>query len=189
MATAQTYKLITSISDRWLSLIWNHSRFPWPLSVEVNQTDQSLIVIPVGDDVNGTGDNDDPGYGLVEGKVLVQQSTNGSWGALQGRSIPYHHSGVSKLTKQPWLKMILKIIGDYTIDYFAYKCVHLYMYSNPLFARSYILTLPVPLMKEMRFRQTGRRIRITLKLIGRAGPRAKARASYSREMSSVKCHV
>ena len=39
------------------------------------------------------------------------------------------------------------------------------------------LTLPVPLMKEMRFLQTGRRTRIMLKLIGRAGPRANARAS------------
>ena len=41
------------------------------------------------------------------------------------------------------------------------------------------LTLPVPLMKEMRFLQTGRRMRMALKLMGRAGPLANANASYT----------
>ena len=39
------------------------------------------------------------------------------------------------------------------------------------------LTLPVPLIFEMRLRQIGRRIIITLKLMGRAGALAMANAS------------
>ncbi len=49
-------------------------------------------------------------------------------------------------------------------------------------------TLPVPLIKEMRFRHTGSKIRMTLKLMGRDGPRANARASYKRE-TKFKAHV
>ena len=36
----------------------------------------------MGNDVHGTGDHDHPGYGLVEGKVLVQESLHLPWRAL-----------------------------------------------------------------------------------------------------------
>ena len=41
----------------------------------------------------------------------------------------------------------------------------------------YTLTLVQPRMTEMMFRHTGRRMRIMLKLIGKAGPLANAKAS------------
>ena len=40
--------------------------------------------------MDGTADDDHPGYGLVEGKVLVQHSANGAWGTLRGREHHYH---------------------------------------------------------------------------------------------------
>ena len=46
-------------------------------------------------------------------------------------------------------------------------------------------TLPVPRMNEMRFRQIGNRIMMMLKLMGSAGPRANARASYGGEIITV----
>ena len=42
-------------------------------------------------------------------------------------------------------------------------------------------TFPVPLIKEMRFRQTGRRIRMMLKFIGSDGPLANASASCKKK--------
>ena len=50
-------------------------------------------------------------------------------------------------------------------------------------------TLPVPRMNEMRFRQIGNRIMIMLKLMGSAGPRANARASYVGEIIAVNLSI
>ena len=60
-----------------------------------------------------------------------------------------------------------------------------------IYACTYVMnfTLPVPRMNEMRFRQIGSRIMIMLKLMGSAGPRANARASYGGEIIAVNLSI
>jgi len=75
------------------------ARLPRPLVVEVvlgDQSDEPLVVVPVGDDVHSTGHHDHPGYGLVEGEVLVQQTLYLPWRTLQGRGGEGRGGGVPR---------------------------------------------------------------------------------------------
>ena len=58
-----------------LGIIWNVPELPGESGSKRGQSgcgQESLIVVPVSNDVNGTGEDDHPGNGLVEGQVLVQ---------------------------------------------------------------------------------------------------------------------
>ena len=58
----------------WLSFVGYPSQLLWKLFSEIclgGRGQKSLVVVPVSDDVNGAGENNDPGNGFMEGKVLV----------------------------------------------------------------------------------------------------------------------
>ena len=68
-----------------LGIIWNAPELPWKSGSVVSERwsgEKSLVVVPVSDDVDGTGENNHPGYGLVEGEVFVQKTFDGARGAL-----------------------------------------------------------------------------------------------------------
>ena len=57
-----------------LSCIGYPSQLLWKLFSELclgGRGQKSLVVVPVSNDVNGAGENNDPGNGFMEGKVLV----------------------------------------------------------------------------------------------------------------------
>ena len=58
----------------WLSSIGYPSQLLWKLFSEqclCGCGQKSLVVVPVSDDVHGARENNDPGNGFMEGKVLV----------------------------------------------------------------------------------------------------------------------
>ena len=83
-----THKLDACIdvgSEVGLGIIWDTPYLPWnPVSEggEIWSGQEPLIVVPVSNDVYGTGEDDHPGYGLVEGEVLVQETFDGARWAL-----------------------------------------------------------------------------------------------------------
>ena len=86
-----TYELYASISvscEVGLGVIWDAPVLPGNTIPETRQIgcgQEPLVVVPVSDDVDGTGEDDHPGNGLVEGQVLVQQTLDGARWALDGR--------------------------------------------------------------------------------------------------------
>ena len=76
MVTKHLVRIVTHrcYSEVWLSCIGYPSQLLWKLFFEIclcGRGQQSLVVVPVSDDVNGAGDNNDPGNSFMEGKVLV----------------------------------------------------------------------------------------------------------------------
>lgn len=74
-------------SEVGLGIIWNTPELPGePGSVcrKVWSGQEPLVVVPMSNDMDSTGQDDHPGYGLVEGEVLVQETFDGTRWTLQG---------------------------------------------------------------------------------------------------------
>ena len=69
-----------------MSILRDVPCLPWPpvpQGGKVNESNKTLIVVPMSNDVHRTGDNQHPSNGLVEGKVLVKETTDGARGTLR----------------------------------------------------------------------------------------------------------
>ena len=78
---------LTHADNIWgrLSILWDKSGLPWPPRPQDrkgNKSKESFVVVPVSNNVYGTGDNKHPSYGLVKGKVLIEKTSDGARGAL-----------------------------------------------------------------------------------------------------------
>ena len=74
-------------SEVGLGIIWNTPELPGEscsVGSKAWSGQEPLVVVPVSNDMDSTGQDDHPGYGLVEGEVLVQETFDSTRWTLQG---------------------------------------------------------------------------------------------------------
>lgn len=93
VCSLQLYRTVLAYADDLqggLGQLWHMSELPRPPlseSRQIHQPDKTLVVVPMGDDVDGAGRYQHPGNGLVEGEVLVEQTSDRTRRALGGGGV------------------------------------------------------------------------------------------------------
>ena len=81
------YIIDTHTDEGWgrLGHLRDKPLLPWPpvpQGLKVNESNKTLVVVPMSNNMYGTRDNKHPGNGFMEGKVLVKKTSDGARGTL-----------------------------------------------------------------------------------------------------------